>query len=108
MISEVPCGPANQWEPVPERVRIVSLFYHVRWPSHPSVFSGSGRAARFGWCGNKAAEGSDTGGKEALCVEVVTQREYVYVYVCVCVCVVVTFSRLGINRVWLPILLVVS
>ena len=26
----------------------------------------------------------------------------------VCVCVVITFSRLGINRVWLPILLVVS
>ena len=25
-----------------------------------------------------------------------------------CVCVVITFSRLGINRVWLPILLVVS
>ena len=26
----------------------------------------------------------------------------------VCVCVVITFSRLGINQVWLPILLVVS
>ena len=27
------------------------------------------------------------------------------VLVCVCLCVVITFSRLGINRVWLPILL---
>ena len=51
--SKVPCCPANQWKPVPERVRIVSFLFYVRWPSHPSVFSGSGRAARFGWCGNK-------------------------------------------------------
>ena len=67
---------ANQWMPVPERVRIVSLRFHVRWHIHPSVFSGRGRAARFGWCGNKAAEGTDTGGKEALRVGMVTQREY--------------------------------
>ena len=68
MISDpkVPCGPANQWEPVFERVQIVSFLFCVRWPSHPSVFSCSGRAARFDWCGNKAAEGADIGGKEAL------------------------------------------
>ena len=38
--SKVPCGPANQREPVPERVRIIPLFFHVRWPSHPSVLIG--------------------------------------------------------------------
>ena len=32
----------------------------------------------------------------------------VIVCMCVCVCVVIDFSRLGIIRVWLPILLVVS
>ena len=75
--SKVPCSRANQWEPVPERVQIVSLLFHVQWPSQTSGFSGSGRATRFSWCGNKAAEGADKGGKEALRVGVVTQREYI-------------------------------
>ena len=30
------------------------------------------------------------------------------VWVCVCVCVTISFSRLSLNRVWLPILVVVS
>ena len=36
-----------------------------------------GEPPAYGWYGNKAAEGVDTGGKEALRVGVVTQREYI-------------------------------
>ena len=40
MISDlkVPCGPANQLQPVPERVRIVYFLFHFRWLNHPYVF----------------------------------------------------------------------
>ena len=36
-----------------------------------------------------------------------SDKPYIYLH-SASVCVVITFSRLGINRVWLPILLVVS
>ena len=57
---KVACGLANQWEPLPERVRIVYFLFFVQWPNHPSVFSGSGRAARFGWCATKGCRRSGT------------------------------------------------
>ena len=41
-------------------------------------------------------------------IKVGSSRSDKQVCVCVYVCVVITFSRLGINQVWLPILLVVS